>query len=156
LPQFNHALVLGNEGRTIRLKGRVLFCCIKKAVMKTILIVEDEPEACEGLGAILRHEGYEVVFATNGEKALEALRGQRPDLILLDMLMPILDGWQFLKRVTAEIPSPAIPILVVTGTILTREWAKDHGCCGCIRKPIDLDQMMAEIRWRMEEAKPDR
>lgn len=120
------------------------------ATPKTILVVEDDAIAREGLNVVLRRAGYEVILAVNGEEALLSLRRRRPDLILLDMLMPVLDGWHFLERLKAETPPPSVPILVVTSTILTREWAKDHGCCGCLRKPIDPVNMLEEVQRGLE------
>jgi CheY-like chemotaxis protein len=119
------------------------------AVTKTILVVEDDAIAREGLSMVLRRAGYEVILATHGEEALTSVRCVRPDLIMLDMLMPVMDGWLFLERLKAESPSLAIPIIVVTGTItiLCREWAVDHGCCGFLRKPIDLNDIPEEIGW---------
>jgi CheY-like chemotaxis protein len=116
------------------------------AVKKTLLIVEDDNIAREGVGLILRREGYDVISASNGEEALACLRsGPRPDLILLDMLLPVLDGWHFLQQIHAG-DAPSIPIIVVTATVLTRQWAEDHGCSGFIRKPIDPDTLLWEIR----------
>jgi CheY-like chemotaxis protein len=116
------------------------------AVKKTLLIVEDDTIAREGLGLILRQEGYDVIPASNGEEALAYLRSApRPDLILLDMLMPVLDGWHFLQQIHAK-GITTTPIIVVTATVLTRQWAEDHGCSGFIRKPIDPDTLLWEIR----------
>jgi two-component system, chemotaxis family, chemotaxis protein CheY len=113
---------------------------------KTLLVVEDETVAREGLAVILRQEGYEVILAANGEEALHRLRIRpEPDLIVLDMLMPVLDGWHFLRRLQREEGQPTIPIIVTTGTSLTPEWAKDHGCQGFVRKPIELENLLAEI-----------
>jgi CheY-like chemotaxis protein len=115
--------------------------------MQTLLVVEDNAVAREGLAVVLRREGFRVVPTADGEDALKQLRaGPRPDLILLDMLMPVLDGWHFLDWFRREGPWPPAPVVVVTGTNLTREWAKDHGCPGFIRKPIDAEQLLAEVR----------
>ena len=116
------------------------------AEMKTLLVVDDDTVTREAIGAVLRREGYNVISAPNGEEALAYLRsGRHPDLILLDMLMPVLDGWHFLQEIRAE-SAPPIPIIVVTATILSREWAEDHGCRGFVRKPIESDRLLAEIR----------
>ena len=89
-----------------------------------VLVVEDNDSVREVLAVLLRREGYGVVLAANGDEALHRLRaGPRPDLILLDMLMPILDGWHLLERLKQQGPQPPPPILVVTSTILSREWA---------------------------------
>jgi CheY-like chemotaxis protein len=114
----------------------------------TLLVVEDDDAAREALAAVLRQLGFNVVTAADGAQGLDLLRsGPRPDLILLDMLLPVLDGWQFLRRLRQERSHTDIPVVITTGTILTREWATDHGCQGFLRKPIDLEQLLAEV-WR--------
>jgi CheY-like chemotaxis protein len=79
-----------------------------------------------------------------------SLGGERPDLILLDMLMPVLDGWRFLQQVKAK-NIPSVPIIVVTATVLTREWAEDHGCRGFIAKPIIPDELLKEVQRCLQE-----
>ena len=115
-------------------------------VVKTLLVVEDDSITREGLALILCREGFAVVMAANGEEALDCLRkNPDTDLILLDMLMPVLDGWHFLKCLK-KMKKAAIPVIVTTGTILTREWARDNGCAGYVRKPIEIDALLEEIR----------
>ena len=110
--------------------------------------MEDNEVTREGVAIVLRRAGYEVVLTANGEEALNHLRtGLWPALILLDMLMPVLDGWHFLER----LPQPRPRILIMTGTILTREWAEDNGCCGFIRKPIEPKALLEEVRRCLEE-----
>jgi CheY-like chemotaxis protein len=115
---------------------------------KTLLVVEDDAVTRAALASTLQGAGYQVVTAANGLEALELLRsGLAPDLILLDMLMPVLDGWQFLKRLMQEWPPGRVPILIATATtILTREWAAAHGCAGCLRKPIEVPELLEEVR----------
>lgn len=113
---------------------------------KKLLIVEDNALTRAELSSILRGEGYETVPVANGEEALQQLRkGSSPDLILLDMLMPVLDGWHFLRRIQNETSQPTIPIIIITGTILSREWADTHGCAGFVRKPIERDLLLQEV-----------
>jgi CheY-like chemotaxis protein len=108
-----------------------------------ILVVEDNDICREGLATVLRREGYAVVPLPNGRDALDYLEaGPPPDLILLDMLMPVVDGWHFLGR----LPQTHPPVIVVTATILTREWAQTHGCAGFLRKPIEPEELLAEVR----------
>jgi two-component system chemotaxis response regulator CheY len=110
----------------------------------TILVVEDNDICREGLAIVLRHEGYEVIAVRDGQEALNVLRaGPAPELILLDMLMPVLDGWSFLQEMAQY---PPIPIIITTGTILTPEWAACHGCFGFLRKPIETDDLLAEVK----------
>jgi CheY-like chemotaxis protein len=125
-------------------------------VDKTLLVVEDNEVARMGLAAVLRRHGYAVVLAANGQEALHYLAGNpAPDLILLDMLMPVLDGWRFLEQLKQSGRLGTTPIVVTTGTVLTREWAGDHGCAGFVKKPIDVDPLLEEIR-RCLEAEPER
>jgi CheY-like chemotaxis protein len=111
-------------------------------VNTTILVVEDNDLSREGLTVALRKEGYAVVPVRHGQEALDYLKaGPTPDLILLDMLLPVLDGWHFLQKVSP----PSVPIIIATGTILTREWATTHGCAGFLRKPIATEDLLAEV-----------
>jgi CheY-like chemotaxis protein len=117
------------------------------AARKAILVVEDNDVTREGLAVILSQAGYAVTTAENGERALALLRGGRvPDLILLDMLMPVLDGWHFIRQIQQSPGLAALPIVVVTGTILTHEWARSHGCAGFVHKPIEPQPLLDEIR----------
>ena len=102
-----------------------------------VLVVEDNEVAREGLAVVLHRAGYEVALAANGQEALDLLRaGPAFDLIVLDMLMPVLDGWRFLERLGREGTRARAPIVVATGANLTLEWARDHGCQGFLKKPI--------------------
>jgi CheY-like chemotaxis protein len=117
------------------------------APSRRVLVVEDNAIAREGLAVVLRRAGYEVVTATNGQEAIDLLgAGPRPDLILLDMLMPVLDGWHFLGLLRGRGPAPPVPVVVTTGTILTREWAAANGCAGFLHKPIDAEALLEEVR----------
>src|SRR5579875_3283981 len=120
---------------------------------KFLLIVDDSYFTRQGLATVLRREGYEIVLATNGAEALAILGAIRPDLILLDMLMPILDGWHVLQQLKAR-NFPPVPIILVTATGLTRRWAEDHGCCGFIPKPIIPAELLKEVRRCLEEKAP--
>jgi CheY-like chemotaxis protein len=113
----------------------------------TILAVEDNESAGEGLATVLRREGYNVALLTNGKQALDYLRhGNRPDLILLDMLLPVLDGWKFLDEIEHWSKPPNVPVIVMTGTILTPEWAAQRGCAGFLRKPIEADRLIEVVK----------
>ncbi len=113
---------------------------------KSLLVVEDDEPAREALANLLRLEGYAVAEAGNGAEALDYLRtNPPPDLILLDMLLPVLDGWHFLTEVRHVSDVRHVPIIVITSTILTPDWARDHGCAGFLRKPIKPDELLAEV-----------
>lgn len=116
------------------------------APARSVLIVEDDFIERNGLGKLLRKKGYEVQSAANGQEALELLRsGFEPSLILLDMLMPVLDGWRFLREFQNNGSASTIPIVVMSASVLSREWASDHGCAGFISKPIDPNDLLRAI-----------
>jgi CheY-like chemotaxis protein len=122
--------------------------------VQTLLVVEDNRLTREGLGVVLQQEGYQVALAANGQAALDHLgTGPRPDLVLLDMLMPVLDGWHFLGKFQQG-KTNAIPVVIVTGTNLTHEWAQDHGCQGFLRKPVEAEGLLAEVRRRLGGPRP--
>jgi len=112
----------------------------------SVLVVEDNEAARNGLASLLRTAGYQPIPVNNGRDAYNYLRArQRADLILLDMLMPELDGWQFLEKVRDWSKPLGVPIVVTTGTILSKEWAVAHGCTGFVKKPIDPDTLLKEV-----------
>jgi CheY-like chemotaxis protein len=104
----------------------------------TILVVDDNLDCRAGLELLLRREGYRIIQAENAEQALACLqKGAMPELILLDMLLPGMDGLEFLERLDKAHMAGPVPIVVMTGMALGREWAAEHGCAGFIQKPID-------------------
>ncbi len=114
---------------------------------KILLIIDDNAVARERLGTVVAQQGYQTALAADGGEALEYLRGgARPDLILLDMLMPGVDGWQFLAELGQVLAPPAMPIIIMTSSILTRDWALDHGAAGFLKKPFSEEELLAEIR----------
>ncbi len=115
--------------------------------MKTLLIAEDNKIIREGMVTVLRAAGHNVLAFENGFDALDYLRGGAPpDLILLDMLMPVMDGWRFLEELRGLLPAAVLPVVIATGTILTREWAEANGCAGFVHKPIEPEPLLAEVR----------
>jgi two-component system chemotaxis response regulator CheY len=114
---------------------------------KSILVVDDSTVTREGLTALLQHVGFCVVTASNGQEALDLLaEGLGPDLIVLDMLLPVLDGWHFLEELKRLNPPPRTPVVIATAGVITREWAVDPGCAGFVKKPIEFAALLAEIR----------
>jgi two-component system response regulator MprA len=83
--------------------------------MSLILVVDDHAATREPLAKLLRYEGYETAVASNGAEALEALRERKPDLVLLDLLMPKMDGMTFLDQAAREPHGTDLPVIVVTG-----------------------------------------
>ena len=114
---------------------------------KSLLIVEDGKLTRETLALILRSEGYETATAANGREAIEHLRrAPRPDLILLDMLMPVADGWDFLEERRRDAALAAVPVVIMTGFDGNAEWAGALGAAGLVRKPINIEGLLNLIR----------
>jgi PAS domain S-box-containing protein len=110
-----------------------------------VLVVDDDPVTRTMLGEYLRGVGLEVVQASNGRQALEAIRMEAPDAVLLDLLMPVMDGMTFLDRLRANPSHVGLPVLVLTAKTLTREEQKDliDLASGVIRKD---DSMIDQLR----------
>ena len=105
---------------------------------KTILVVEDYPDTRSFMRFMLEDYGYEVLEAENGEKALEAVKYHTPDLILMDMSMPVMDGLTATKRIRKMDGMSRLPIIAVTafGKSYYRQ-AMEAGCDDLINKPLD-------------------
>jgi len=111
---------------------------------RPILVVEDDPAIREVLCQLLEQEGLPVVSAPNGQAALDLMDQGRPSLVLLDMHMPVLDGWGFARQLVERGWDP--PILVVTATARdARQRAQEIGARGYVAKPFHLAELLAAI-----------
>jgi CheY-like chemotaxis protein len=113
----------------------------------TILCVDDEPAVLEALGDALRFKGYRVVFAGDGQAALRAVASERPQLILLDILMPGPDGYEVCRRVKADAATRSIPVILLTGVsdeALTRR-AFLAGADLALRKPVETAVVLRTV-----------
>ena len=108
-----------------------------------ILVVDDEPSIRTLVEDCLMTEGYQVQTATNGAEALRAVERSRPALVLLDMRMPILDGWGFAQAVKER--GLDLPIVVMTAAQDARRWAEEIGANGYLAKPFDLDDLLGAV-----------
>ena len=109
-----------------------------------ILVVEDDESIRELIDLVLSSAGYEVVTAENGAFALQVIDGARPDLILLDMRMTVMDGWEFARRYRAS-PEPHAPIVVVTAARDAAERAAEIHANGFLGKPFGVDELLALV-----------
>ena len=111
---------------------------------KRILVVEDQPDSRQ----IIRDIDYEITEAENGEKALAAIAKQRPDLILMDIQLPIMDGYTATRRIKADPALRSIPIIAVTSYALSGEEKKARaaGCDDYVPKPYSPRELLAKIR----------
>lgn len=112
--------------------------------MKKILVVEDDKSMLEAIGLILNYEGYEVLKARNGLRAMEILDQHKPDLILLDMVMPEMNGWEFAEAYTKKYEQRA-PVIVLTGAADPEQRALDVQAAGYIEKPYEIDFLLKVV-----------
>ena len=112
---------------------------------KKILIVDDDADIRVSTGSVLRKRGYEVLSAPNGYEALQVLKHQRPDLILVDVLMPVMDGYSFYKEIKSQRLTEDIPILIITGRGKMEDTFKVAGVDGFIAKPFSPEQLLTEV-----------
>ena len=108
-----------------------------------ILVIDDDPDVLSTVVDILEFEGYPVERATNGAEGLKVLERTRPRLVLLDMRMPVLNGWDF-ARILKE-RGIQLPILVMTAAQDARRWAQEIGAQGYISKPFELPDLLAAV-----------
>ena len=114
-----------------------------------ILIVEDNMDTYELVHFILEKNGFETFLAANGRDGVNAAVKQRPDLIIMDMSMPEMDGWTATSIIKKDEQTRAIPLLALTAHALPgdRQRAMDAGCDEYITKPMDLDELVEAIQY---------
>ena len=115
--------------------------------MARLLLVEDTPEIWDFLSRRLGRRGHEVVLAHDGEAGLASARDARPEVILLDMNLPIKDGWTVARELKADPATSAIPIIALTAHALAgdREQALAAGCDDYHPKPVDFSRLLSQI-----------
>ena len=113
----------------------------------TILYVEDNPDNRTLVRRILLSEDYSLLEAVNGSDALNILKSERPDLILMDINMPDMDGYTLTAKIRALPGFERIPILALTANVMRgdKEKTLEAGCDGYIQKPLDIDQLIREV-----------
>jgi CheY-like chemotaxis protein len=116
--------------------------------MLKILLVEDNEMNWDMLSRRLRRRGYEVVVATDGRQGIELASSEAPDLILMDMGLPVLDGWEATKQIKQNSGIKAIPIIALTSHAMKgdREKALSAGCDDYEVKPIDFPRLLEKIQ----------
>lgn len=113
-----------------------------------VLITEDEPNIVESLTFILTRAGYEVVAVTDGEAAMQRLRAERPDLMILDLMIPKLNGFEVLKRVKGDPALAALPVLVLSakGQAHDRQLAEEIGADAFVTKPFSNRDLIERVK----------
>ncbi len=120
--------------------------------MKRILIVDDKATSRELLRTVLERQGYAILEADDGEKALQKARIENPDLILLDLQMPIRNGYEVLRELRQDARYAALPIIAITASAMQgdREKALAAGFTGYLTKPVSLSHLRNEIQRLLE------
>ncbi len=114
--------------------------------MKRILLVEDDQSICELMTDVLEGDGWSVTTAGNGVEALVKMRAFDHDLVMLDLMLPILDGWGVLAERRQHAELRAVPVLVMSaGSTGGMNRATALGADGCIPKPFELDDVLARV-----------
>lgn len=112
-----------------------------------VLIVEDEPDAADIGSTLLRHHGYEVLVATTGEEALALARQRRPDVIVMDVMLPGADGWTTTIRLKSSVETAGIPVIMVTvrATGPDRDTSFEAGADSYLVKPVEPKRLLEEV-----------
>jgi CheY-like chemotaxis protein len=118
----------------------------------TILLVEDNEDNRTIYRLLLEHHGYRVVEATDGEEGVRRAREERPALILMDISIPILDGWEATRILKADPDTASIPVIALTAHALPADRARaaEVGCDGYLAKPVEPRRVVEEVRKRLE------
>ena len=116
--------------------------------MSKILLVEDNEMNRDMLSRRLQRKGYEVLIAVDGEAGVKIAASERPDLILMDMSLPVLDGWEATRRLKGEPNTASIPIIALTAHVMggDRDKALAAGCDDYDSKPIDFERLLGKMQ----------
>jgi CheY-like chemotaxis protein len=125
--------------------------------MAKILLVEDNEENRDALARRLQRRGYEVLTADDGLKAVERAAADRPDLVLMDMNLPEMDGWEATRRIKAAPETKALPVIALTAHAMSgdREKALEAGCTDYHTKPVEFPRLLAQIEAALRPSAPD-
>ena len=120
-----------------------------------VLVVDDFADNREMYCEYLSFCGYDVIEARNGAEALEEARSRMPDIIIMDLSLPVMDGWEATRRLKDDDRTRMIPVVALTGHALAghSQVARDAGCDSFLAKPCLPDQLVAEIKRMLESGK---
>ena len=114
---------------------------------KMILIVEDDPKNLTLFRDLLQVSGYSTIEATDGKQGVEFAKSKKPDLILMDIMMPEMDGLEATRILKADAVTKNIPILALTSYAMNgdKEKVLEAGCDGYLTKPVDIDELLKQV-----------
>jgi DNA-binding response OmpR family regulator len=121
-----------------------------------ILVVEDEPFLLDSMIIILSSEDYEVSGASNGQMALESIAASLPDLVISDVMMPVMDGYQLINHLRADAKTVALPVIVLSGRVDETfvEQGLAIGATTFIKKPFEINEFLAAVSRVFANIKP--
>ncbi len=116
--------------------------------MPRLLLIEDNEENREGLARHLKRKGFNVEVAVDGQQGVEMARAGQPDLVLMDMSLPVLDGWEATRRLKADPGTRNIPVIALTAHAMAgdREKALQAGCDEYETKPVEFARLLGKIQ----------
>jgi len=123
--------------------------------MAKVLLIEDNEMNRDMLSRRLIRRGFQVVFAMDGQQGVDLARSERPDIILMDMSLPVIDGWEATRRVKADDATRSVPVIGLTAHAMAgdREKAIEAGCDDYDTKPVELDGLIGKIERLLGTAK---
>ena len=116
-----------------------------RAGERLVLVIDDDPDILQTLGLCLSSEGYRVLMAANGKEALEILDREHPSVILLDLMMPVMDGWQFVAELDHR-GRRDVPLLILSADRSVQGHAQQLRASGHLAKPFDLDELLGKVQ----------
>jgi CheY-like chemotaxis protein len=121
---------------------------LKEKIMARILIVEDNEMNRDMLSRRLERKGYQVAIAVDGQEGVDKAKADKPDLILMDMSLPVLDGWEATRRLKADTDTRGIPIIALTAHAMAsdEQKAREAGCDDFDTKPIELTRLLDKMQ----------
>ena len=121
-----------------------------------VLVVDDDPEILDGLASFLKDEGYAVETARNGAEALEKTQTTKPDVLLVDLMMPVMDGAELIQRLRRETATSKTPVVVFSADRQVYQKASSLDVSGAIRKPLDFEELQQLLGRILAQATHDR
>jgi len=112
---------------------------------KRVMVVDDDPDLLDLISTVLNLEGFQVITAADGQEALDAVGREMPNLILLDMKMPVMNGWEFANEFHSKYDH-MVPIVAFTAAEDARKRAEEIGAEGYLGKPFDIGNLIAMVR----------
>ena len=115
---------------------------VEEPSSRTVLVVDDDPGVLEVLDLALSAEGYRVVLARNGREALDQAAESHPNLMLVDLMMPVMDGWQFVRACRERHFAEQTPVIILSAARNVEQAARELGVQAVIAKPFNLDHLL--------------